>query len=108
MIAIIENKQDEIAALCHQYGIRKLELFGSAATGTFDPETSDLDFIVDLGEYDEGVSHRSLGFAEALNALCGRPVDVITAPPIRNPFFRAEVDETKQPVYAAPDRETVV
>jgi predicted nucleotidyltransferase len=108
MIGIIEDKRAEIEALCRRYGIRKLELFGSAATGAFDPATSDLDFIVDLGAYEQGVSHRFLGFADALEALFGRPVDVITEPSNRNPYFRAEVDETRQPVSAATDREAVV
>lgn len=108
MIAIIEDKRREIEALCRENGIRKLELFGSAATGAFDPATSDLDFIVDLGEYEEGVSHRFLRFADALEGLFGRSVDLITEPSIRNPYFRAGVDETRRAIYAAPDREAVV
>lgn len=108
MIDVIEDKRAEIEALCRQYGIRTLELFGSAATGRFDTERSDLDFIVDLGEYEEGVSHRFLGFADALEALFGRRVDLITESSIRNPYFRAEVDETRQPLYAATDREAAV
>lgn len=87
-----------VAVLCRRYGIQKLELFGSAATGAFGPATSDLDFIVDLGEYEAGVSHRFLGFADALERLFGRRVDVITEGPVGSPYFRDEVDETKQPV----------
>jgi len=34
--------------LCRRYGVRKLELFGSATDGAFDPRTSDLDFLVDF------------------------------------------------------------
>lgn len=33
MIALLENKRDEIAALCRQYRIKRLDIFGSAATG---------------------------------------------------------------------------
>jgi predicted nucleotidyltransferase len=49
MISLITDNLDAIRALCRQYGIRRLDLFGSAATGAFDPDTSDLDFVVDLG-----------------------------------------------------------
>lgn len=48
MIAEVEGRLDEIAALCQRYGVRRLDLFGSAATGVFDPLTSHIDF---LGEY---------------------------------------------------------
>lgn len=59
MIDLVANKRDEIAALCRKYNIKRLDLFGSAATGAFDPATSDLDFVVDLGEYESGVARRS-------------------------------------------------
>ena len=32
----------------HAYRVRKLELFGSAASDRFDPATSDLDFLVEF------------------------------------------------------------
>lgn len=31
----------EIASLCKRFGVRKLDLFGSATTGRFDPAHSD-------------------------------------------------------------------
>lgn len=40
-----------------------------------------------------------LHFAEALEALVGRSVDLITDGSIRNPYFQEEVDETWQPIY---------
>jgi predicted nucleotidyltransferase len=46
---IITQHTDEIAALCRMYRVRRLYLFGSATTDQFDPETSDFDFLVDLG-----------------------------------------------------------
>lgn len=101
MIPLIADKRDEIVALCKQYGIRKLDLFGSAARGTFDPEESDIDFLADLGEYERGVAKRYFAFCDALEALFERPVDVVTVRQIRNPYFRAEVNATKETVYDA-------
>lgn len=47
MIApLVAEHADEIAELCRRYQVRKLDLFGSAATDQFDPETSDVDFLV--------------------------------------------------------------
>ena len=40
MIPEIELHRNEIIALCEEYGLVRLELFGSAATGDFDPAGS--------------------------------------------------------------------
>lgn len=56
MIALIVDNKDTIAELCRRYRIRRLDVFGSAATDTFNPESSDLDFIVNLGDYDATVA----------------------------------------------------
>ncbi len=45
MIEAVAQHRHEIAAICRKYGVRKLELFGSAANGTFDPAISDVDFF---------------------------------------------------------------
>jgi uncharacterized protein len=42
----LEQHRERLAELCRRYGVRRLELFGSAARGQFDPATSDLDFLV--------------------------------------------------------------
>lgn len=107
MIPVISDNTDAIAALCRQFKIRKLDLFGSAATGAFDPVTSDVDFVVDLGEYERGVAKRFFRFAEALEALLGREVDLVTEDSIVNPYFRYAVDRTREPIYEAGDRATV-
>ena len=66
------------------------------ATGAFDHASSDLHFIVDLGEYEKGVSRRYFAFCESLESLVQRPVDVITVRQIENPYFRAELEATKE------------
>lgn len=99
MIPMVREKQTEVADLCERYGVRKLELFGSAATGTFDPETSDLDFVVDFTDYGPGIAVRFVDFADALEGLFGRRVDLITEPTKRNPYFWASVNERRETVY---------
>ena len=100
MIDVVTQHRDQIAALCRRYGVRRLDLFGSAATGAFDPETSDLDFVVafaDTRSLDYG--ERYLDFADALESLFGRPVDVLTENMIGSPYFRQAVEAARQPVY---------
>ncbi len=52
MHAVISDNKDKLAELCRRYGVARLEVFGSAGRGTdFDPDSSDVDFLVefDLG-----------------------------------------------------------
>jgi uncharacterized protein len=107
MISLIAEKRDEIAELCRQYGIRKLDVFGSAATGTFEPKSSDIDFVVDLGEYDDTVAARYLDLAAALEELFDRRIDLVTEPSIRDSFFRSTISKQRETVYEARDREAV-
>ena len=75
----IAEKRDDLAALCRRYGVTRLEVFGSAARGhDFDPAKSDADFLVAFGEED-GLSalDQVFGFAEALEDILGRPVDLV-------------------------------
>ena len=107
MIDVVTRHLDDVAALCRQFGVRRLDLFGSAAAGAFDPATSDLDFVAtfvdtDAPNYAErypNYAERYLNFADALEALFGRPVDVVIDRSIRNPHFRRAVEATRQPVY---------
>src|SRR6266404_1102061 len=100
MIPLIEQHRAALVGLCRRFGVRRLELFGSAARGTFKPESSDLDFLITLeaaspGEYADNY----LGFAQALEELFGRRVDLVTERSIRNPYFRQVVNATRLPVY---------
>jgi uncharacterized protein len=45
---IVERNLPVIAELCRRFGVRRLDLFGSTATGRFDPARSDLDFLVEF------------------------------------------------------------
>lgn len=101
MPPIVTDQIDQIGALCQRYGVRKLYLFGSAVRDTFDPQTSDLDFMVDLGEYGPDVFDRYVGFYQDLVELFGREVDLLTERATGNEPFLREVRATRQMIYAA-------
>ena len=105
MIALVEDKREAIVALCERYGVRRLSVFGSAVTGTFDPATSDVDFLVDLGEYDDRVGRRFMRVIVALEDLMGRRIDVVTEP-VTKPWLRDEVDATKVTIYESASSQT--
>jgi predicted nucleotidyltransferase len=103
MIALVADNKEEIIALCKKHGVVRLELFGSAATGKFNPETSDLDFIVDFGDYESGVAVRFFEFVTEMEELFGRHVDLLTDKSITNPYLRISVDRSRELVYEAAD-----
>jgi predicted nucleotidyltransferase len=76
-------------------------LFGSAARGDFDPESSDLDFLVEL-EALSPARYASAYFAlkEGLEKLFGRPVDLVTESGLANPYFRQRVQAERRNLYA--------
>lgn len=103
MHAEIEKHRQALTALCQQYGVVRLEVFGSAARGAdFDPARSDADFLVAFGE-DRGLSafDQFLGFSEALQRLLGRPVDLVEASAVKNPYVRATIERSRELIYAA-------
>jgi predicted nucleotidyltransferase len=79
MHADIDEKRDAVAALCRRYGVARLEVFGSAARGLdFDPKRSDFDFLVEFEKPSNlPPLEQFFGFAEALEKLLGRPVDLV-------------------------------
>ena len=93
----------EIAALCRRCGVRRLDLFGSAVTGRFDPARSDLDFLV---EFDERPADRRpspyFRLLEALEALFQRKVDLVSRRALENPYRRWRIESEKQNLFQAP------
>lgn len=89
-----------IAALCQRLGVKRLELFGSAATATFEPGRSDYDFLIELDTAVAGSrAQRIIDLAEALEEMLGAPIDLVNPQYIRNPYFAAEVERTRTTVY---------
>ena len=104
MIPTLDAHRAEIVALCRRFHVRRLEVFGSAARGgDFDPARSDADFLVtfapdvrdDLALFED--------FKAALEAMLGRPVDLVERPAIetsRNYIRRRRILAEAEAVYA--------
>jgi predicted nucleotidyltransferase len=101
MINEIELHGEELHALCRRFHVRRLDLFGSAARGDFDPELSDIDFIVEF-ERDTPLHpfDAYFGLKEELEALFGRKVDLVELNAVRNPYLKASIEQSRENVYA--------
>jgi len=102
MIALIQQNMDAITQLCERFGVRRLDLFGSAASGAFAAH-SDLDFLVDFADRSPGYAMRYLHLAEELESLLERPVDLVTERSAHSPWFRDSIDQHKVNLYEAGD-----
>jgi hypothetical protein len=101
MTNLIEQRRDEVAALCRHVGARSLDAFGSAVRDDFDPATSDLDFLVEFDEVAPAAYAQAYFALKAgLETLFGRPVDLITSSSLANPYFRERITAERRHVYA--------
>ncbi len=100
MDPIVSGHLSEISTLCRRYGVIRLDVFGSAATGDFDPARSDIDMIATFSSTREaGYADRYLDFADSLERLFGRNVDLITPGSIRNPVFAESIRRQAVTIY---------
>jgi uncharacterized protein len=92
----VEEKLPDLIRICQRHGIRRLELFGSAARDDFQPAVSDLDFIVTFND-----SAKRGGFESYLDTLhdfedlFGRRVDLLEADAITNPFLLEAIEQDR-------------
>lgn len=102
MIDLIEQHRVELTELCRQHRVKTLEVFGSAASGDFDPEQSDLDFLVEFQPVERGQHSKAyFGLLFGLEDLFQRKIDLVETPAIRNPYFLKTVNQQRTVLYAA-------
>jgi predicted nucleotidyltransferase len=102
MVAIIDSRLSELEMLCRKHSVRRLEVFGSAVDGTFDPQRSDIDFLVDFFPFKPGTAFDTyFDLLEELEKLFGRKVDLVDSTCLRNPYFIRAVNESRTTVYEA-------
>src|SRR5437868_5764209 len=100
MVTVVGSKRAELVELCRRQRVRQLELFGSAASDRFEPETSDLDFLVEFEEMPPAESARCyFGLLFALQALFSRDVDLVEKGAIRNPYFLRSIAKERIRLY---------
>jgi predicted nucleotidyltransferase len=100
---VIAEHLEAIRALCREFGVARLEVFGSVCTSEFDPERSDVDFLVEYPpEYDFGPwLTRYFSFEEEMATLLGRKVDLVMIRAMENKWFRREAKKTRTVIYDA-------
>jgi len=103
MITLIKSHQKEIENLCERYNVRRLEIFGSAASGEgFDIKTSDIDFLVEFLPTSPSEHAKAyFGLLEALQDMFSRPIDLVEIKAVSNPYLIESINENRSQIYAA-------
>jgi len=103
MLALVSEHHEEIARLCCQHKVARLEIFGSAtADGQFDATKSDLDFLVEFLPLEPG-DHADMyfGLLESLEQLFAHPIDLVMTQAIKNRYFLEAIKPSREVLYAA-------
>jgi uncharacterized protein len=102
MHSIVQNNIEALRELAIKHRVERLDLFGSAARQDFDPETSDLDFLVTF-EPMPPIEHADsfFGLLEDLERLFARRIDLLESEPIENPYIRESIARSRKVLYEA-------
>ena len=99
MNRLLEDKVQEIKALCLVFHVKSLFAFGSVCTDNF-TDTSDIDLLITfkpMGYADYADSYFNL--ADKLEQLFNRPIDLVTEKSLKNPYFIDSVNKSKTLIY---------
>ena len=88
----IETIIEQVSKVCKKNGVKRLDLFGSFATGTATP-TSDIDFVVygckDILNLEEQISN--------IDTL--RKIDIFEYESIKNEFLKEDIGKYGKQIY---------
>ena len=89
--------------LCRKFRVRRLDLFGSATTGHFDPARSDVDLLVEFEAMPPSAYAAAyFGLRAAAETLLGRPVDLVTEAALANPYLRRRIEGERRALFPQP------
>ena len=101
MSRIIDLHKEGIKKVCQKRQVVRLYSFGSVNTAAF-TENSDIDLLVEFKPMAiEDYADNYFDLVEELEALFERKVDLVTVKSVKNPYFKKEIEKSRQLVFAA-------
>lgn len=97
---LITQNIEQVLALCKKYKVKSMYVFGSILTPRFN-DKSDVDLLVNFSSDIDYLSYADniLDLYSELKTLLGRNIDLVDESAIKNPYFKKEVERTKQLIY---------
>jgi predicted nucleotidyltransferase len=101
-IGLAQPQLDAIAAACRQHHVAHLHVFGSVLRPDYIPGESDIDLLVEFEDLQPTeLVEAYFGLEQQLIESMGSSIDLVMATAVRNPIVRADIDASKQLIYAA-------
>ena len=102
MVDVLGNQRAAIARACVRFGVARLDIFGSALRDDFRPGESDLDLLVGFSSNNpHDLVDAYFGLLDELRAVLAVKVDLVMVGAVKNRFIAADIERTKQMLYAA-------
>jgi len=102
MLHEVEAQAKAIEDVCRRRHVRRLDLFGSAGAGGFNPCSSDLDFLVEFEDLPpRECADAYFGLLEELQRIFQRRIDLVVARSVNNPYLRESIRKSRAILYAA-------
>ena len=102
MITLVQDKREAIVELCRRHGVVRMDVFGSALRDDFHPGESDVDLLVEFSDREPyALALAYFDLLDELKVLLGTEVDLVMAGAVKNRYVRAEIENTRQLLYAA-------
>ena len=101
-LALAKLQLVAIVDACREQQMLCMHLFGSALLDDFNPTRSDLDLLVEFQPIESGALVQAyFGLERQLAAITGKPVDLVMADAVSNPYVRRDIEASKQLIYEA-------
>jgi hypothetical protein len=95
----VDHLEPAISSLCRRLKVKRLDIFGSATTGSFRPD-SDVDVLVEFERDVRDLFDRYFELKEGLEQILGRTVDVVVEESLKNPYFKLAIEQMRKNIYA--------
>lgn len=98
---LIQLNLERIFDLCRKHRVKTLAVFGSILTDRFNDD-SDVDMLVNFDTTDHekwDYVGNYFDLQESLESILGRKVDMVVEKGLKNKYFIANVNRTKQLIY---------
>lgn len=102
MIRELEQKRQAVIKACERFGVARIYVFGSSLRDDFRPGQSDIDLLVEfqpMTPYE--LADAYFGLLDELRLILAAPVDLVMADAVKNRYIAADIERTKQVLYAA-------
>ena len=96
----IKKKLSDFKDLCVNHQVKSLYAFGSSVTDQFDPNTSDIDLLVEIEDPDPiERGEKLLDLWDKFESFFNKKIDLLTESSIKNPILKRNIEQTKVLIY---------